>query len=67
MKNQEQKNPARRRGPRGRAARSASLYIGTRLRTFYDQVLAEPMPSHFRDLLTRLDHAGRNGNEQERC
>ncbi len=37
---------------------SAERAIGNRLRAYYDEVAAEPVPDRFLDLLKRLDSGG---------
>ncbi len=41
-------------------------HIGSRLKAYYDQVLTQPVPDRFENLLRQLDEqsATRNGQEQ---
>ncbi|WP_272906834.1 NepR family anti-sigma factor [Hyphobacterium sp. SN044] len=41
----------------GAAGRTAQDAIGRRLREFYDEVVNEPVPDDFMDLLSKLDRA----------
>ncbi|MHC5652394.1 NepR family anti-sigma factor [Stappia sp.] len=39
------------------------LRIGTQLKAYYDQVLTQPVPDRFDDLLRRLDEQSNSGQE----
>ena len=41
----------------GAAGRTAQDAIGRRLREFYDEVVNEPVPDDFMDLLSKLDRS----------
>ncbi|MEN0652192.1 MULTISPECIES: NepR family anti-sigma factor [Hyphobacterium] len=48
----------------GASNRTSQDAIGRRLREFYDEVVNEPVPDDFMDLLSRLDEPeGEGGND----
>ena len=51
----------RRKGPSEefRAVRARQRAIGRELRRLFDDVVREPLPDEFLDLLTQIDEAGR--------
>jgi len=41
-------------------------HIGSRLKAYYDQVMTQPVPDRFDDLLRQLDEQSASQNGQER-
>lgn len=64
MANPSQKNMQRE--PRSGADKDIHARIGTRLKAYYDDILVQPVPDRFENLLRQLDEQGASPREQEK-